>query len=49
VWGGALATRIKATGRMIESDFAIILTVKDGLIARFQMLEDSFAVSKAAR
>ena len=46
---GELATRIKATGKMIESDFAIILTVKDGLIARFQMLEDSFAVSKAAR
>jgi hypothetical protein len=46
---GELATRIKATGKMIESAFAIILTVKDGLIARFQMLEDSFAVSKAAR
>jgi ketosteroid isomerase-like protein len=46
---GALATRVKTTGKMIESDFAIILTVKDGLIARFQMLEDSFAVSKAAR
>ena len=46
---GELATRVKATGKMIESDFVIILTVKDGLIARFQMLEDSFAVSKAAR
>ena len=46
---GELATRINATGKVIESDFAIILAVKDGLIARFQMLEDSFAVSKAAR
>jgi hypothetical protein len=46
---GELATRIKATGKMIASDFAIILTVKDGLIARFQMLEDSFGVSTAAR
>ena len=46
---GEFATRIKATGKMIECDIAIILTVKDGLIARFQMLEDSFAVSKAAR
>jgi ketosteroid isomerase-like protein len=46
---GKLATRIKATGKMIESDIAIILTVKDGFIARFQMLEDSFAVSAAAR
>jgi uncharacterized protein len=46
---GQLATRVTATGKMIESDIAIILTVKDGLIARFQMLEDSFAVSRAAR
>jgi len=46
---GELATMVKATGKMIESDFVIILTVKDGLIARFQMLEDSFAVSRAAR
>jgi uncharacterized protein len=46
---GELATRVTATGKMIESDIAIILTVKDGLIARFQMLEDSFAVSRAAR
>ncbi len=46
---GTLATRIKATGRLIETTFAIILTVGSGLIARFQMLEDSFAVSLAAR
>ena len=46
---GELATRIKATGKMIESAIAIILTVSDGAISRFQMLEDSFAVSRAAR
>jgi ketosteroid isomerase-like protein len=46
---GELATRVTATGKLIESDIAIILTVKDGLIGRFQMLEDSFAVSRAAR
>ncbi|WP_158788542.1 nuclear transport factor 2 family protein [Granulicella sp. L46] len=46
---GTLATRIKSTGRLIETSFAIILTVGSGLIARFQMLEDSFAVSLAAR
>jgi len=46
---GALKTRIKATGGIIECQFAIILTVADGLIARFQMLEDSFAVAKAAQ
>jgi len=46
---GALKTRIKATDTVIESQFAIILTIADGVIARFQMLEDSFAVSKAAQ
>jgi uncharacterized protein len=46
---GTLAIRIKSTGRLFETTFAIILTVGSGLIARFQMLEDSFAVSLAAR
>ena len=46
---GDLATRVKATGKVIESAFAIILTVSGGEIARFQMLENSFAVSRAAR
>ncbi len=46
---GELATRIKATDKVVETDFAIILTTSGGLITRFQMLEDSFAVSRAAR
>ena len=46
---GEVATRIKATGKVIESAIAIILTVAGGLATRFQMLEDSFAVSGAAR
>ena len=46
---GELVTRINATGKIIESAFAPILTVSDGEITRFQMLEDSFAVSRAAR
>jgi len=46
---GALQTRIKATDKVIVSQFAIILTIADGVIARFQMLEDSFVVSKAAQ
>jgi uncharacterized protein len=33
-----LATRIKATGKVMESPFAIILTVSGGAITRFQML-----------
>jgi ketosteroid isomerase-like protein len=46
---GKLQTRIKATGKIIQTQFAIILTIKAGVVTRFQMLEDSFDVSKAAR
>ena len=46
---GDLASKVNATGRTIESPFALILHVSDGKIARFQMLEDSFAVATAAR
>jgi uncharacterized protein len=45
---GSLASKVKRTGKIIETDFAIVLTVAHGEIVRFQMLEDSFAVSKAA-
>jgi len=46
---GSLASRVKRTGKTINTDFAIVLTVANGEIIRFQMLEDSFAVSQAAR
>jgi hypothetical protein len=46
---GTLASKVSATGRVIETAFAIILMISDRKITRFQMLEDSFAVSRAAR
>ncbi len=46
---GALQTRIKATGKVTATQFAIILTITSDVVTRFQMLEDSFDVSKAAR
>ena len=46
---GELSSRVKATGRIIDTAFALILTIADGQITRFQMLEDSFATSNAAR
>jgi ketosteroid isomerase-like protein len=46
---GSLASKLKRTGKTVETDFAIVLTVAGGEIVRFQMLEDSFAVSQAAR
>jgi ketosteroid isomerase-like protein len=45
---GALQTRIKATGKVTATQFAIILTISGDVVTRFQMLEDSFDVSKAA-
>jgi hypothetical protein len=46
---GSLASKLKRTGKIVKTDFAIILTVANDEIVRFQMLEDSFAVSQAAR
>lgn len=46
---GELATRIKSPGTVFKTQFAIILTISDGLIARYQMLEDSFALSRSVR
>ncbi|MFC5343424.1 nuclear transport factor 2 family protein (plasmid) [Brevundimonas staleyi] len=46
---GELSATIKQSGKVAETYFAIILTIADGLVVRFQMLEDSFAASQAAR
>jgi ketosteroid isomerase-like protein len=46
---GSLASKVKRTGKIIETDFVVVLTVGSGEIVRFQMLEDSFAVARAAR
>jgi ketosteroid isomerase-like protein len=46
---GSLASKVNETCKVIETSFAIVLTVSSGTIVRFEMLEDSFAVSRAAR
>lgn len=46
---GHLRTRIVATGKVIDTSFAIVLTFSHDLISSFLMLEDSFATSIAAR
>lgn len=46
---GSLRSRIKTTGRITTSQFAIVLTIAHGIVNRFQMLEDSFDLSKAVR
>ena len=46
---GSLASRVKRTGQLIETPFAFVLTVHNGLIVQFRLLEDSHAVSAAMR
>ncbi len=46
---GHLVTTVKATGLLIDSEFAIDIAVQDGLIRRYHLLEDSLAVYRAAR
>lgn len=46
---GSLASKLKRNGKVITTNFAIVLTAANDEFIRFQMLEDSFAVSQAAR
>lgn len=46
---GQLQSRINVTGKLIDSAFAIVLTFSGPKVATFLMLEDSFAVSRAAQ
>lgn len=46
---GALVSRVNATGKLIETSFVLVLEISNGLINSFKMLEDTFAVSQAAR
>lgn len=46
---GELASRINSTGKVFASAFAIILNVSNDEITGFNLLEDSFGLSIAAR
>lgn len=46
---GELASRVVKTGKTIETAYVIVLSILDGRITRFLMLEDSFATAIAAR
>jgi uncharacterized protein len=46
---GDLISQVKANGNIFHSAFAMVLTIESGLISRYQMLEDSFAVSQAVK
>ncbi|MCW9705545.1 nuclear transport factor 2 family protein [Fodinibius salsisoli] len=44
---GSLKSRVNDTGQIIESEFAIEFEVRNGLIVRYRLYEDSFAVAQA--
>ena len=45
---GELSGTVRNSGKTVSTYFAIILTITDRQIRRFQMLEDSFGASQAA-
>lgn len=47
VISGAFSTRMLPTGRVVDSLFFIQMTIENGLITRYRLLEDSYAVSQA--
>ena len=46
---GELASRVKSTGKLIESEFVFSFRVEQQQICAFRLFEDSFAVSEACR
>lgn len=46
---GSLASRVIATQKLIESEFVFEFTLAQGLITRFRLYEDSYAVAQACQ
>ena len=42
-----LETRVNSTGKVIRTEAAFAFTVRDNLIVRFRLFEDSYAVAQA--
>ncbi|MCW3465230.1 nuclear transport factor 2 family protein [Chitinophaga nivalis] len=45
---GRLASRIKKTNKIFDSEFTLHFTIENGLIIQYRMLEDSYALVLAA-
>lgn len=45
---GSLQTKVKQTGKVVSSPFVLIFSFTSGEVSRFQMLEDTYAVARAA-
>jgi ketosteroid isomerase-like protein len=46
---GYLESQMKKNGKVMKSEFCIDIVVKDGLLTRYHILEDSFEVSNKAQ
>jgi len=44
---GAASIRIKKTGKLIETDFAHVFTVRDGKTVKYQVFDDSAQIAAA--
>ena len=44
---GHMVSEVKATGRTIDTAFALHTTVQDGRITRYHLYEDTYAVARA--
>ncbi|WP_353130659.1 nuclear transport factor 2 family protein [Parapedobacter pyrenivorans] len=44
---GEFVTEMRSTGKQVESLFTIEMTIENGYIVRYRLLEDSHAVSEA--
>src|SRR3546814_2003544 len=44
---GRFRHRVVPTGAIVDSDYAIRFTIRDGLIARYQIFEDSLLIGHA--
>lgn len=44
---GSFSTRMLQTGNIVDSPFSIFMKVEDGLIIKYRLLEDSYAVYAA--
>lgn len=47
VISGDFSTRMLPTGKVVDSLFFIRMTIQNGLITRYRLLEDSYAVSRS--
>ncbi len=49
VISGEFTTKMLKTGRIVNSLFSILMRIENGLITKYRLLEDSYAVSESLK